>query len=183
MTGTFLHKQQAQDSRDSFRERGHTERGCAPSLWLSGTWGAGQAAADGFLGCRERLNLPPCPPAKEKQAQVSLCPPCGGWDLGGGIPASPMARAESQPGVWAGTGRQQHPSSEVTLSFPVPPVPLTGPAGLAGERGHSGTQEPPSPWHCSHPEESEGSGEGTQDPPPPSPSHLPGRFSSRRDQP
>lgn len=52
-------------------------------------WGTGQVAADGFLGCwmrlgRERLQLPPCPSVKKKQAQVSLFPHCGGWDLGGG---------------------------------------------------------------------------------------------------
>lgn len=60
-------------------------------------WGTGQVAADGFLGCwmrlgRERLQLPRCPSAKKKQAQVSLFPPCGGWDLGGGIPASHCSR-------------------------------------------------------------------------------------------
>lgn len=107
-------------------------------------WGTGQVAADGFLGCwmrlgRERLQLPPCPSAKKKQAQVSLFPHCGGWDLGGGVPASPVSRAESQQGMWAGAGRQQHPSSKVTLSFPVLPVHLT--RGYRARWGE-GTQ-----WH------------------------------------
>lgn len=102
---------------------------------------------------------------------MSLFPPCGGWDLGGGIPASPMPKTESQQGVWAGAGReQQHPSSKVTLSFPVLSVHLTGGTGLPGERGHGGTQGTLSPWHCTHPKETEGSGEGMQDPPALSPS-------------
>lgn len=86
----------------------------------------------------------------------------------------PCARS-GEPMAWLGRttqaaalgGRGVTPSSKVTLSFL---STCTGATGLAGERGHGGSRGTPTPWHCSHPRETEGTGEGMQDPSPPSPS-------------